>query len=95
MFTKTDCTGVLKRWKDDSGDTKGGGTGWQGLAVLITNTYENTARKSLPGVVKDREELNKTFCDPYFNVIEAQDATSEKMEKAIENGSKEVKKKRV
>ena len=47
--------------------------------MLITNTYENTHMKSLPGVVKDREELNETFCDSFFNVIEAQDATSKEM----------------
>ena len=61
--------------------------------MLITNTYENTpSMKSLPGVVKDREELNKTFCDPFFNVIEAQDATSKEMMYVIDCGSKDVKK---
>ena len=63
--------------------------------MLITNTYENTPRVNhLPGVVKDREELNKTFCDPFFNVIEAKDATKEEMMYAIDCGSKDVKKKK-
>ena len=67
FLTIKNCTGVSKHHGGESGNTRGCGTGWQGLAVLITITYKNTASiTSLQGVVNERKEMNESFCDPFL-----------------------------